>query len=212
MRLKPHLKLALAVFLACAAASARAQVAPSADEKTTPFSIGLGISAFNFPGVKSGDILGATLWSDYMPTRVPWRLHGIGLEGEARDLNFGRSGALSSADRVDLAAVGPIYSWQHYHKFRPYGKLLFGYGNANYLVTISPSHPTGAYSQSRTLACAGGGVDYRLSHGFWLRADYEYQYWPDFFKHPGTTIPNGKWHPQGITVGAVYHIGSRQPR
>ena len=48
MSLKPHLKLALvlAVFLACTVGSARAQVAQSANEKTSPFSIGLGLSTF----------------------------------------------------------------------------------------------------------------------------------------------------------------------
>lgn len=209
MRLKPHLKLALvlAVFLACTVGSARAQVAQSANEKTSPFSIGLGLSAFNFPRVESGHILGGTLWAGYSPTHVPWILHGIGLEGEARDLNYGRSGTLKPVERVDLAAVGPIYTWQHYHNLRPYAKLLFGYGNADYPITGGVR-----YQQSRTIASAGGGVDYRLSHRFWVRADYEYQYWPDFFKYPGTTILNEKWHPQGITVGAVYHIGSRQSR
>jgi len=204
MRLKPHLKLVLAVFLVCTASSALAQAAPSADETNTPFSVGLGFSGFTFPSFGTGHILGATLWAKYTPIRIPWILHGIGLEGEARDLNFGRSSNLLPVVRSDIAAIGPVYTWQHYRDVHPYARAQIGYGNADYPTTVHPR-----YHQSRTLTCAGAGVEYRVSRSVWVRADYEYQFWADFFKHPGTTIPPGQWHPQGFTVGAMYHIGSR---
>jgi hypothetical protein len=38
----------------------------------------------------------------------------------------------------------------------------------------------------------------------WVRADYEHQSWPDFFK---ATKPAGRLDSQGFTVGAVYHFG-----
>jgi hypothetical protein len=49
----------------------------------------------------------------------------------------------------------------------------------------------------------GGGVEYRIMPRLWVRADYEYQSWPDFFK---STVPAGRLNPQGFTVGAIYHF------
>ena len=206
MSLKPQLKVPLAIILACVTYSAQAQVVPTASQKITPFSIGAGLSAFNNPDFAPGHILGGTLLIDYIPERVPWHLRGIGLEAEARDLNYGRSPTISTKIREDTVEGGVIYSWPRYRKVRPYGKLMFGYGNADYLIGISPTHPTGAYNQSRTLACGGGGVEFRVLKSLWVRADYEYQSWPDFFKHSGTTIPAGRLDPQGFTLGAMYHL------
>jgi opacity protein-like surface antigen len=50
----------------------------------------------------------------------------------------------------------------------------------------------------------GGGIDYRAFGNVWLRADYEYQDWPNIF---------GKGYdldPQGVTVGAMYEFGNHR--
>jgi opacity protein-like surface antigen len=206
MSLKPQLEVALAIILTCVTCSVRAQVVQSATQKITPIAIGAGLSAFNNPDFGPGHILGGTLWIDYTPNRMPWHLRGIGLEAEARDLNYGRSPTVSPMIREDTAEGGVIYSWPRYHKIRPYGKLMLGYGNADYPIRSSPSHPTGAYNQSRTITCGGGGVEFRVLKSLWVRADYEYQSWPDFFKHKDTTIPAGRLDPQGFTLGVMYHI------
>ena len=51
----------------------------------------------------------------------------------------------------------------------------------------------------------GGGVDYQLSRSVWLRGDYEYQSWPDFHTIAKRNMPI---HPEGFTIGAIYHFGS----
>jgi len=201
MRLKPFVGLALAVLFTCVPYLAVAQTAPAAMERHLPLAAGGGISAYN-PDWAHGHLLGETLWVDYYPTRMPWFLHGLGVEAEARDLSLGRSSSQPSNLREDVAGGGLIYSWRHFRNFRPYGKLLGAYGNTEYKVTLGPYHET------RTVTIMGGGVEYRVYRGIWARGDYEYQFWPDFFK--GTT-PAGKLNPQGITAGVSYHFGHIRP-
>jgi len=49
---------------------------------------------------------------------------------------------------------------------------------------------------TRTVEAPGGGLEFRVFHGILLRADYEYQMWPDFLSK---TLD-----PQGFTVGVQY--------
>jgi hypothetical protein len=148
----------------------------------------------------NGHILGGTLWADYSPNWVPSRLSGIGLEVEARDLSFARSSSLPSNLREDVAEGGLIYSWRHYRSVRPYAKFEMGYGNADYKGITGANR-----SQSRTIVGGGGGVEFRVTQRIWVRADYEYQSWPDFFKN---STPAKPMNPQGFTVGALYHFNT----
>jgi hypothetical protein len=50
--------------------------------------------------------MGETVWIDYTPTRVPSFLRGIGLELEARDLNFGRTLTVPPLLVEESAGVG----------------------------------------------------------------------------------------------------------
>jgi opacity protein-like surface antigen len=206
MRLKPYVGLALVIPFLGVAFSVHAQSAPSAIEIQFPFAIGAGFSGYN-PDYGHGHILGGTLWIDYFPRRVPSVLRGIGVEAEARDLNYGRSPALPGNLRQDTAEGGLIYSWPHFRAFRPYGKLSCGYGNAD-----AESTKGVRFHDSRTIFSGGGGFEYRVFPTLSLRADYEYQVWPDFFKHPATVNPpqparpSGLLNPQGFTLGAVYHF------
>ena len=197
MRLKPCFWLALATLLVSAASSVRAQIAPSATGKKFPFAVGAGLSGYN-ADYGHGHLLGGTLWVDYFPGWVPSILKGIGLEAEARDLNYGRSATQPSNLRDDVVQGGLIYSLPYFRNFRPYGKFSEGYGNSDDGVSLTPPHRN---HDSRTIASGGGGVEYRAYRSLWLRADYEYQSWPNFFKHPATVNP-----PEPARLGAVYHF------
>ncbi len=204
MRLKPYVGLAFAVLLVCSSYSVHAQSAPSATRDQPPWSIGAGISGYN-PDFGHGHLVGGTLWIGYTPARVPWALQGIGFEAEARDLNYGRSSTQPANLREDTAQGGLIYAWPHFRNFRPYGKFSGGYGNADDGVTATHRN-----HDSRTFLSWGGGVKYRLFRQVWMRVDYEYQSWPDFFKHPATAAaparPSGRLKPQGFTLGAEYQF------
>jgi opacity protein-like surface antigen len=206
MRLKPYVGLALALLFACAAYPIHAQSAPAATEEQLPWAVGVGLSGYN-PDFGHGHLLGGTLWISYTPNRVPSILRGIGVEIEARDLNYGRSSTQPANLRMDTVEGGLIYTWPHFRNFRPYAKFSGGYGNADDGVTATHRN-----HDSRTISSGGGGVEYRLFPKVWMRVDYEYQRWPNFFKHPATATvparPSGLLNPQGFTVGAVYHFNT----
>ncbi|MGC9159381.1 MAG: outer membrane beta-barrel protein [Terracidiphilus sp.] len=197
----------LVFLIAFATCHVSGQVAPAATKNQLPLAVGVGFSGYDSGW--NGTLFGGTLWINYVPNWTPDWLRGLGLEIEARDLNYGRSGSEPAKMREDIAQGGLIYSWPHFLKFRPYAKFSAGYGNAEYLVyNYATDTDNLRYHQSRTILSEGGGAEYQLGRKIWLRADFEYQSWPDFFKHPGTPIPAGKLNPWGFTMGAMYHFGS----
>jgi opacity protein-like surface antigen len=85
---------------------------------------------------------------------------------------------------------------QHYRKFTPYAKGLVGFGHA---TAPSPTQIVGGSTPGTYFLFAlGGGLDYGLSEKINLRADFEYQRWPNFPPH-GLTPPL-------FSVGAAYRF------
>jgi opacity protein-like surface antigen len=203
MDLKPYLGPTLAALFVYAASSVLAQSVPAATQGYLPWAVGVGFSGYN-PDIDRGHLLGGTLWIDYTLRHMPHILQGIGLEAEARDLNYGRAGALPAGLREDVASGGVIYSWPRYRIFRPYAKFMMGYGNADNENTNYT--PPVYWHDSRTITTMGGGVNYRISRNIWVRVDYEYQFWPNYWKRYPTDQNGGKLTPEGFTVGAMYHF------
>jgi opacity protein-like surface antigen len=204
MRLKPYFELAIALFFVCAADAAFTQTGPAATSTTFPWAIGAGFSDYN-TSWGNGEMLGGALWIDYTLNRVPQRLRGIGLEVEALDISIATRSAHQKNFREDVASGGVIYSWPRYRNFRPYGKFLMGYGNDEY-----PISGARRYHQSRTVSTMGCGLEYRAYKNVWARVDYEYQVWPNFWKHTGE--PAGQLTPEGFTFGAMYHFNTHPNR
>jgi opacity protein-like surface antigen len=202
MHLKPYLGLVLALFFFCAADRALAQAAPAATEARSPLAIGVGVSGYN-PDYGHGHLLGYTLWFDYSPSRVPQVLRGIGLEAFGRDLNYGRSKSQPPNLRQDVGGGGVFYSWPAFRNLRPYAKIEMGFGNQDYAVALGTPQQH-RINQTRTVTSLGGGVELRAFRNVWVRADYEYQSWPDFYYKNRKAV--GKLDPQGFTVGAIYHF------
>jgi opacity protein-like surface antigen len=85
---------------------------------------------------------------------------------------------------------------QHYRKFTPYANGLVGFGHA---TAPSPTQIVGGSTPGTYFLFAlGGGLDYGLSEKINLRADFEYQRWPNFPPH-GLTPPL-------FSVGAAYRF------
>jgi opacity protein-like surface antigen len=202
MRLQLILRVILAAFFISASMTGFSQSAPAARKGGIPLVAGAGLSAMN-PDYDHGTMLGGTLWVSYVAPWVPKRLYGIGIEAEARDLNYHRSPSQPPNLREDTAGGGPIYYWMRYQRFHPYMKALGEFGNADYNSSASGLR----YNTSRTLAVLGGGFEYQAFGNIWARADYEYQYWPSEFY--STNRPPQSAQPQGITVGATYHFSLR---
>jgi hypothetical protein len=187
----------LFIYASCSS-SASAQAAPSASEARLPLSIGAGFSGYS-PDQGRGHLFGETLWIDYFPSRMPELLRGLGIEAEARRLSYGQSSSEPDDLRQDMAGGGVIYSWRRFCNFRPYGKFFGEYGD-----TSVKRGNLGRWHDSRTVIAMGGGMEFRVSQSVWVRADYEYQRWPDMIFKNGK--PAAAIHPQGFTVGAMYHF------
>jgi opacity protein-like surface antigen len=184
----PLLTLALIVF----AVPALSQVAPTYEAHGLPFALGVGPSSFD-PNFGQGRMFGVTAWGDWYPGRLPAILYGLGLEGEGRDIHFGRNLPSQKNVRQDTIGVGPIYTWRHFSNFQPYGKFIIGYGSFDF---TSPS-PTYNHD-TRALYAYGGGAEYRFFGPLWARADYEYE-----TVQPLIFITH---HPQGLTFGVSYNF------
>jgi hypothetical protein len=153
----------LCFLLLSAALSLRGQVVPSASSGAISLDAG-GLGSVSQP--------------DYAGTGVamtsPNRLYGTGtyvdahfsrwvnLEGEARWLTFNEY--LGIDEKTYL--IGPRVPIGTFHKFTPYGKVLFGLGGGSFLTGHS------------FVMAYGGGLDYRLTKHFTIRCfDFEYQQW-----------------------------------
>jgi opacity protein-like surface antigen len=193
MSIKSVLLPVLVLGVLSIAAPAFSQVDPEATQGISPFSVGAGVSNFNVDWNKSR-MYGGTFWADWHPSLRPSLLNGLGIEIEARDINYGRPSTVPSNFRQDTAGGGPIYTWRHYRNFRPYGKGLLEFGSFDFRAG-NPyySHDT------RTLIATGPGVEIRAYGHLWVRAEYEYQIWEQ--------ILDRRPDPQGFTLGAIYDFG-----
>ncbi len=93
--------------------------------------------------------------------------------------------------------AGPVYriSMSGHPRLHPYVKGLIGEG-----VVDFPNHL--AYGRYFVFA-PGGGADVTLNARWRLRADYEYQIWPQAPGIPGTS---GMMKPNGVSVGFTYRV------
>ena len=153
-----------------------AQATPAA---TTPgdLQVGLGYSRGN-PDYGTKSLNGFTVYGD----ADIWRHFGAEAE-------FHRISGDSPTITESTYEVGARYRLP-LQRFSPYLKILVGGGD----FTLAGSTQNGTYS----MYAGGGGIDYRLSRHFVLRADYEYQRWGNF--------PPRGLQPNLVTLGAAYRF------
>lgn len=98
-----------------------------------------------------------------------WRSVGVGLEGEARFLNFHTTGGLFEENFLG----GPRITYLVGSHWTPYVKFLVGGSRFRY-----PNPPYGTNVYNYTTFAGGGGLDYKLTRRITIRpADFEYQHW-----------------------------------
>jgi opacity protein-like surface antigen len=109
----------------------------------------------------------------------------FGIEAEGRWLDFHEKNNV----HAETYLAGPRYHF-NLGRYQPYAKGMVGIGKFNFPFN---------YAQGTYFVIApGGGLDYRLSPRWSARADFEYQYWPQFTFGP---MSSG-----GISVGVRYLI------
>ena len=176
-----------ATFIAPVFAIAQTQY--SAERGPVAFTIGGAFSFFDaaYGGYK---VMGATVYGDFSP--VIW--DHVALEGEGRWLTLNASRGFAEYNYL----VGPVYriTLTEHRKLRPYVKGLIGAG----IVEFPNNLAVGRYFAM----APGGGVDYTVSRRWRLRADYEYQIWPQAPDIPG--FSGNAMKPNGVTVGFTYRL------
>jgi opacity protein-like surface antigen len=178
--------LALALAGLTAAGPARAQVAASADAGGTRLSAGVEGSAFNL-GYGNVKVAGGAVFVDADTLRH------FGFEGEVRLLPVHIDNTLKQTlykkEKITTYLGGPRY-FRTVGRFQPYAKCLFGLGQFTYPY---------AYATDNDLVIEpGGGVDYRLSRRVKVRAEVDYQMWPQFHF--------GQLNNVGVSVGFRFRI------
>jgi hypothetical protein len=101
-----------------------------------------------------------------------WRNVGVGVEGEARFLNFLTDSSSGSGIAEQNYIGGPRVTYALGRKWIPYVKFLAGGSRFH-----DPNFISNHYYTYTTLAI-GGGVDYRFNSRITIRPiDFEYQRW-----------------------------------
>lgn len=157
---------------------ASAQAAEAANEGHAFLAVGGGASGYEVQ-YGSRKLLGLTAWVDADTIRH------FGFEGEGRWLEYHQ--------RANVHAetyLGGVRYHFNVGRTQPYVKGLAGIGLFNFPYNFA----TGRYF----VIAPGGGVDYRLSRRWSARADFEYQYWPQF--------TFGSMSSVGATVGMRFRI------
>lgn len=194
---KTRYKMLSVLLVVCTAAPALSQVASPVrrgGHEGLPFRVGAGYSNYATDYDKGGRLGGPAVWVDFDVPKMPEDWSGLQLEVEARDLNYTRHDVADPKLRQYTFAGGINLAWRYDPAFHPYVKFLVGVGNESF---GTQSHSPGYTHDSRTFYAPAGGVDVRLHKRLWVRGDYEYQFWPDFFNHH-TQNPNG------VTIGLFY--------
>jgi len=101
-----------------------------------------------------------------------WRDVGIGVEGEARFLNFLTDSSSGKGISEQNFLGGPRVTYRVGRRWIPYAKFLIGGSRFHYPSFISNQ------SYTYTTYAIGGGVDFRLNDRWTIRpADFEHQHW-----------------------------------
>lgn len=173
-------------------APASAQVVPAGYEPAHSIWVGGEYSNFgaSFPYQSPQRLQGAGVFGDYHVEHWLW------LEGEASFLSFG--GFAGSTESSYLA--GPRVSVLRRTRLQFFASPLVG---------VAAIHYPYAIGSARYFAFAPtGGLDYRLSNRWMLRAQYQYQFWLD---SPGyANAPSHELTPNGIRLGVAYRFFRQQ--
>lgn len=183
------LRLFLIVTALFLAPSLVAQTAYDAERAPVQLTVGGSFSFFD-AGYGGNKVMGAVSTVNFSP--ILW--DHVGAEAEGRWLTLNGSRGFREYNYL----AGPVYriTLSEHHALHPYVKGLIGEGIVDF-----PNHL--AYGRYFVTA-PGGGVDLTLNSRWRLRADYEYQIWPQAPGIAGWSA--GIMKPNGVSVGFTYRV------
>jgi len=194
MRLKAFCTAAVLCFLPAITANVgRAQVAPAAYAGGRPIGIGVGFSDYDL---------------DYGPGRRMQGLvvrggvglfHGIGIDGNARSIFMNTPSQLTRMQQNTFLG-GVYYESASIFRIRPFARFGAGLGTIEF-----PSHNPAYTRDSYTVLAPSGGLEYPITKKFYVRGEYEYQFWHQYHGPRDLT-------PQGATLGVTYYLHGMRAR
>jgi len=130
----------------------------------------------------------------------------FGLVGDFGITHSGTTGNQPFSLNIYTYEFGPRVSWRNHSKLTPYGQVLIGGGHANgtlYTSSLgSGLAPLGASNDFNFTA--GGGVDWKINHGFSVRlAQAEYLH-TQFANAVNNSQSNFR-----LSTGVVFSFGQR---
>lgn len=174
-----------------------AQSVESATSGTRRLFVGGEFSTFN-PDWGCHNASAFTCWDSHLvglgavvdANHVLWKL---GVEGEARWLHWGGpAGGLQESSYL----AGPRYPLYRIQNLTMYAKGLVGEAR----ITRPSNLGTGSYFA----LAPGGTLEYRIKWNWAVRAEYEYQFWPQFQGLPGEPVKG--LTPNGLSFGVGYRL------
>lgn len=163
-----------------------AQVSPAARGGDSRLLVGGEYSYFktDFPSTVHMQGIGAFADFHFTPR---W-----GVEGETRFLSFDSF----HGENEKSYLIGPKVYLRPHARLRPFGKFLIGEGTIKYPFSIG--------SGSYFALAPGGGLDYQVQRNWFVRAEYEYQFWPSA---PGISGQSSRGlKPNGLSIGIAYRL------
>jgi hypothetical protein len=98
--------------------------------------------------------------------------------------------------------AGPVFS-RHFGRVQPYGDILFGRGEINYVTPLPNPTLTTVYVQTVTnVISPGGGCNVVLSNHFAIKGDFQFQ------RYDTPVTDSGSAYAKAITGAVVYKFGS----
>lgn len=164
-----------------------AQVAPSVKISGLPLGVGGGFSDYNLDYGQGRRMLGFSGWADYE------LFHGLGIEAEGTAIFLGKPSSLQRMQQLSFKG-GAIYKTRSFYRLRPYVKGLIGVGYIEF-----PSNDPLYTHDTFFMEAFGAGAEYPIWNTIHVRADYEYQFWNQYFG-------NNNLNPNGFTIGATYYF------
>ncbi|MFZ0337170.1 MAG: outer membrane beta-barrel protein, partial [Terracidiphilus sp.] len=124
--------------------------------------------------------------------------HGLGVTAEGYSMIAG--GAHGAGEYKFFVGQGGVSYTYHWHRLAPYAKYELGFGSLSF-----PHKTTSTYTHdTRNTWAVGGGVEYKLWSRIWLRGDYTYEGFPDFYSD--ITHEHHTLDPAGFALGVTYHL------
>jgi hypothetical protein len=125
--------------------------------------------------------------------------HDLGIIAEGHSMIWGGNDNASNY-KYFTGGGGLIYTSGYFGRLQPFMK-----GEAGFASLSHPDNGTGHFHDTSNIWTLGGGVEYHTGKNWWTRAEYDYDFFPNF--HSSITNETHTLNPRGFIFGETYRFG-----